>query len=162
MVQLSKTAMAAACGLAMMSSAAVACPDVRQNGAYGRYTGSDLYDPKYFNVTAGGNYSLKRQCGGIYKQLRSDRGEGFFPIPPDFTLETPGLAGFTLVVAVVSECDSTLLINTPAGNWYYDDDDNGNLDAMISLTSPSSGILDIWVGTADGAYCDAQLRLETF
>ncbi|UWQ19507.1 hypothetical protein K3551_08595 [Jannaschia sp. M317] len=146
----------------MAASAAQACPDVRQNGAYGRYNGNQLYDPKRFNVVAGGDYSLQRNCRGIYNALRSDRGEGFFPVRPDFTLETPGLGGFTLEIAVVSDCDSTLLINTPAGNWYYDDDDNGNLDAKIRLTSPSSGVLDIWVGTADGEYCDAQLRLETF
>ncbi|WP_371157144.1 hypothetical protein [Jannaschia sp. 2305UL9-9] len=151
-----------ALGLSGMATVAAACPDVRQNGAYGRYTGQQMYEPKYFNVTAGGNYSLQKSCRGIFNGLRSDRGEGYFSIKPDFTLETPGLAGFTLVIAVVSDCDSTLLINTPAGNWYYDDDDNGNLDAMISLTAPSSGILDIWVGTADGQYCDAQLRLETF
>lgn len=151
-----------ALGLSVTAGAALACPDVTQNGAYGRYTGQELYQPKYFNVTAGGEYSLQRQCGGIYKSLRSDRGDGYFTRPPDFTLETPGLNGFTLVIAVVSECDSTLLINTPAGNWYYDDDDNGNLDARIDLTSPSSGILDIWIGTHDGQYCNAQLRLETF
>lgn len=156
------TGAAMALGLSVVATVASACPDVRQNGAYARYTGQQLYDPKYFNVTAGGDYSLQRSCRNIYNSLRSDKGEGFFPIRPDFTLETPGLAGFTLVVAVVSDCDSTLLINTPAGNWYYDDDDNGNLDAMISLTAPSSGILDIWVGTADGQYCNAQLRLETF
>ena len=151
-----------ALGFSVVATVASACPDVRQNGAYGYYTGNDLYTPKYFRVTAGGNNSLQRGCKSIYNKLGSDRGEGFFTDQPDFTLETPGLRGFTLVIAVTSQCDSTLLINTPAGNWYYDDDDNGNLDAMIQLTAPSSGILDIWVGTADGQYCDAQLRLETF
>ncbi|SDZ51124.1 non-specific serine/threonine protein kinase [Jannaschia faecimaris] len=146
----------------ILAGAAAACPDVRQNGATGHYNGQQLYEPKFFSVTAGGDHSLQRGCRGIYNQLRSDRGEGFFPVRPDFTLETPGLGGFTLVISVVSECDSALLINTPAGNWYYDDDDNGNLDARIELSSPSSGILDIWVGTANGEYCDAQLRLETF
>jgi len=153
---------AAALALGLFAGAAAACPDVRQNGAVGEFTGQQLYDAKLFNVTAGGDYSLAKQCRHIYNALRSDRGEGFFAIPPDFTLRTPGLAGFTLVVSVVSECDSTLLINTPAGNWYYDDDDNGNLDAWIDLTAPSSGILDIWIGTADGEYCNAQLKLETF
>ncbi|WP_179380818.1 hypothetical protein [Jannaschia marina] len=153
---------ALAFGLSLVAGAAAACPDVRQNGATGRYTGQQLYDPKFFNVTAGGNHSLQRNCRRIYNSLRSDRGEGYFPVRPDFTLQTPGLQGFKLVISVVSECDSTLLINTPAGNWYYDDDDNGNLDARIDLTSPSSGILDIWVGTVDGEYCNAQLRLETF
>ena len=63
---------------------------------------------------------------------------------------------------VVSECDSVLLVNTGAMNWYYDDDDNGNLDALITLTRPSNGWLDVWVGTHDGEVCDAVLSLETF
>ncbi|WGH77941.1 hypothetical protein [Jannaschia ovalis] len=144
------------------ASAAAACPDWQLNGQTGRYSGADLYQPRYFEIVAGGDFSLTRNCPQIYRQLRSDKGEGFFPQAPDFTIETPGMKGYRLEIAVVSDCDSALLVNTPAGNWYYDDDDNGNLDAMISLTSPSSGILDIWVGTHDGAYCDAQLRLETF
>ncbi len=148
-------------GLCITAGAATAYPDVSLNGATGQYTGQELYDAKVFKVTAGGDYSLTRDCGNIYHALQSERGEGYFPVAPDFTLRTPGLQGFRLVISVVSECDSALLINTPAGNWYYDDDDNGNLDARIDLTSPSSGILDIWVGTADGEYCDARLQLET-
>ncbi|SFI54981.1 hypothetical protein [Jannaschia pohangensis] len=156
------TATALGLALSCLAGAALACPDVSQNGAYGRFTGQQLYEAKFFSVTAGGDFPIRARCKGIYNALRSERGEGFFPVRPDFTLETPGLAGFTLVISVVSDCDSALLINTPAGNWYYDDDDNGNLDARIDLTAPSSGVLDIWVGTADGEYCDAQLRLETF
>jgi len=69
---------------------------------------------------------------------------------------------YQLVISVVSECDSILLINTGAVNRYYDDDDNGNYDARISLSRPSNGWLDIWVGTHDGKTCDATLSLETF
>jgi non-specific serine/threonine protein kinase len=144
------------------AGAAAACPDWQLNGQTGRFSGSDLYQPRYFQIVAGGEFSLTRNCPQIHRALRSDRGEGYFTQPPDFTIETPGMKGYRLEIGVVSECDSTLLINPPAGNWYYDDDDNGNLDALISLTSPSSGVLDIWVGTHDGSYCDAQLRLETF
>jgi non-specific serine/threonine protein kinase len=152
---------AACLGGLVAATAADACPDWRQNGYVGRYSGDDLYDPQRFEITAGGEEQLSR-CKSIYGALRSDKGEGFFTEAPDFTLETPGMNGYRLVISVVSRCDSALLINTPAGNWYYDDDDNGNLDAKIELTSPSSGILDIWVGTHDGAYCDAILQLETF
>jgi len=45
----------------------------------------------------------------------------------------------------------------------YDDDDNGNLDPKIRLTNPAAnGIYDIWIGTYNGATCDAQLIIETF
>ena len=93
---------------------------------------------------------------------RTDRGRGYFTSTPDFTFRLWGLDGYSLVISVVSECDSALLINTGQANWYYDDDDNGNLDARISLTRPSNGWLDVWVGTHDGSVCDAILSLETF
>jgi hypothetical protein len=81
---------------------------------------------------------------------------------PDFSFNLSGMGGYTLTVSVESECDSILLVNTASENWFYDDDDAGNLDASINLTRPANGWLDIWVGTHDGSYCDAVLSLETF
>ncbi|GGL63784.1 hypothetical protein GCM10011392_18160 [Wenxinia marina] len=49
-----------------------------------------------------------------------------------------------------------------SANRYSDDDDNGNMEPRIVLTRPSNGILDVWVGTHDGSYCNPELRLETF
>ena len=73
-----------------------------------------------------------------------------------------GLDGYYIVFSVESDCDSVLLINTAATNWFYDDDDNGASDPLIRLTNPSTGVYDIWVGTYNGRYCDAVLSLETF
>lgn len=70
--------------------------------------------------------------------------------------------GLRLVISAISECDSALLINTSSANWYYDDDDNGNLDPRIVLTQPVDGRIDVWMGTYDGQYCGAELRMETF
>ncbi|KIQ68956.1 hypothetical protein Wenmar_02688 [Wenxinia marina DSM 24838] len=36
------------------------------------------------------------------------------------------------------------------------------MEPRIVLTRPSNGILDVWVGTHDGSYCNPELRLETF
>jgi hypothetical protein len=72
------------------------------------------------------------------------------------------MGGYRLDLWVVSDCDSALLINTSSASWYYDDDDNGNLDPKIVLTRPVDGRIDVWIGTFDGTYCDAQLQLETF
>jgi hypothetical protein len=36
------------------------------------------------------------------------------------------------------------------------------MDPQISLTRPSNGWLDVWVGTYDASNCDAVLTLETF
>ena len=144
---------------------ASACPSYDQTGVQqATFSGNDLYQPRYFKVTAGGPINLQQDCGSIHRNLKTDTGTGYFTSQPDFTINTPGMDGYELHVAVTSDCDASLLINTPAANWYFDDDDNTDsyLDPKIILKNPSSGRLDIWVGTYDGDYCDAELRLETF
>lgn len=86
---------------------------------------------------------------------------GFFTTPPDFTVYITNVRKFSLEIAVESECDSALLVNSPDGIWFYDDDSNGALDPFLSLTTVPDGWLDIWIGTYDGEYCNATLRLET-
>ncbi|MFT5742062.1 MAG: hypothetical protein ACI86S_000118 [Paracoccaceae bacterium] len=143
-----------------LSTAAMACPDYGLMGVESyRASGQELYQERTFDVVAGGSNSLDR-CRHIRPQ--SDIGPGYFTDAPDFTFEVSGMGGYQLVISVVSRCDSALLINTSSATWYYDDDDNGNLDPRIVLTRPANGILDVWVGTYDGEYCDAVLSLETF
>lgn len=144
--------------LPLGATAAGACPDFRKSGDTYALSGQDMYNEKLFKVQAGGKYDI-RYCD---IHLQSDKGRGFVTSRPDFTIQTSGMGNYSLVVSVVSECDSVVLVNTGAANWYYDDDDNGNLDARITLTRPSNGWLDVWVGTQDGSTCDAILSLETF
>lgn len=143
-----------------LAGAANACPDPQQWGSESfRASGDQLYQERRFNVVAGGeNYIWN--CRHI--RPGTDSGAGYFTTQPDFTFELVNMASFQLVISVVSECDSALLINSGSGSWYYDDDDNGNLDPRISLSRPANGYLDVWVGTYDGQYCDAVLSLETF
>ena len=145
-------------GMILAAEGAAACPDPSQYGATYSFSGKELYSERQFEVAAGGDNSILK-CG---IKAGTDRGEGWVTSAPDFSLELSGMEPFRLVLKVVSECDSVLLVNTGAMNWYYDDDDNGNLDALITLTRPSNGWLDVWVGTHDGATCDAVLSLETF
>ena len=146
--------------IALTTGRAEACPDYTIWGAE-RYqaTGAQLFSRADFEVVAGGrNYIFN--CRNV--QPGTDRGAGYFTTQPDFSFELSGMGSYQLVISVVSQCDSALLINTGNVNWFYDDDDNGNLDPRIVLTRPSNGIIDIWVGTYDGDYCDAILSLETF
>lgn len=147
-----------AAGVILAAGGAAACPDPTAYGETYRFTGRELYSEMRFKVVAGGSNSILG-CG---IKARSDRGEGFVTTPPDFSVNLSGMDRYKLVVKVASACDSVLLLNTGAQNWYFDDDDNGNLDALITLTRPSNGWLDIWVGTIDGGTCDAILSLETF
>lgn len=156
---MSKIAALAAGILGLCGGGAVmACPDVTAHGETYELSGKAMYAAREFAVRAGGDQSI----GGCGIVPQTDRGQGYVISAPDFSIKMVGMAAYQLVISVVSACDSVLLVNTASQNWYYDDDDNGNLDARIVLTRPADGWLDIWVGTHDGAYCDAVLKLETF
>lgn len=144
----------------VMAGSAMGCPNF--NAAAGssyQAQGKELWDAKGFNVAAGGSNYIW-DCPNV--RPGTDTGAGYFPTAPDFSFSLSGMAKYRLEIRVVSECDSALLINTSSSNWYYDDDDNGNYDPKITLTRPSDGRIDVWVGTFDGAVCNAQLQLETF
>mgnify|MGYP001104853358 CR=1 FL=1 len=142
------------------STSAVACPNytLAPQAAY-QATGQQLWQKRDFDVVAGGNHYIW-DCPQI--RPGTDTGAGYFPASPDFSFQLSGMSRYQLVVSVVSACDAALLINTASANWYYDDDDNGNLDPRIVLTRPADGRIDIWIGTYDGQYCDARLQMETF
>ncbi len=139
---------------------AVACPDFDLPGveAY-EITGPKMRHPRFYNVVAGGDFDL-RLCRDIRAQ--SDVGKGVFPDVPDFSFEVSELSGLRLVVSVVSECESVLLVHAPFDGWFYDADGTRHRDAQVSIPRPMDGPFDVWVGTSDGALCNAHLRMETF
>jgi hypothetical protein len=145
-------------GMMAFTGEAEACPDYNQSGEAYRATGADLYTPRSFNVVAGGSNTIS----GCRIRPQTDQGDGWVASSPDFTFDLSGMDRYRLVVSAVSKCDTVLLINTGKANWYFDDDDGGNMDPQISLTRPSNGWLDVWVGTYDAPNCDAVLTLETF
>ena len=52
---------------------------------------------------------------------------------------------YDLNFAVFSENDTTLVINSPTGDWFCNDDYN-SLNPGISFEDPESGRYDIWIG----------------
>ncbi|WP_400087813.1 hypothetical protein [Yoonia sp. R78084] len=148
------------CAIVGMAGSAAACPNfnVAPQASY-QATGQQLYTPRSFDVVAGGDNYIW-DCPNV--RPGTDTGAGYFPTAPDFSFQLSNMNPYRLELRVVSECDAALLINTASANWYYDDDDNGNLDPKITLTRPADGRVDIWIGTYDGAYCNARLELETF
>ncbi len=149
-----------AMGLASLAAGAVeACPDWRLSGAQYGMTGDQLFTARSFRVVAGGENHLpncRLQMAG------RDPAIGYAATAPDFTFTINGLGRYELEFRVISDCDSTLLLNTGAANYYFDDDDNGNLDPKIRLTRPSEGIYDVWIGTIGPDTCQATLYVETF
>lgn len=145
----------------LVPTSSFACPDKTAWGETYEASGRNLTRTKRFSVQAGGEFFIN-DCRNLRRLFGSDRGNGAITVAPDFTFNLSGMNRYRLQIAVVSRCDSVLVINTASETWYYDDDDNGNLDAKIVLTNPANGFLDVWVGTHDGSVCDAELRLTAF
>lgn len=147
-------------GFFSIAGAVQACPTISMAGVE-QYngTGSQLNRRADFNVVAGGeNYVWN--CSNV--RPNTDTGAGYFTSQADFSFYLSGMGNKQLVISMRGNCDTALLINTGSASWYYDDDDNGNLQPRIVLTRPQDGRIDIWAGTYDGGYCDSVLSLETF
>ncbi len=57
--------------------------------------------------------------------------------------------------------DTSLVINAPDGSWLCDDDSGDALEPLLTLSAPSSGVYDIWVGSVYGmGYTDATLVIS--
>ncbi|QBX99545.1 hypothetical protein E2K80_01405 [Rhodophyticola sp. CCM32] len=138
-----------------LTAAAIACPNYSQTGASYNFTGDQLYSPQSFSVTAGGQNSLGN-CGFNHS--------GYVISQPDFSFYLSGMQGYRLEIEVASNCDTVLLVNSANTTWFFDDDSRGNLDPVINIRGGEhlNGKVDIWVGTFDGAYCNASLELETW
>lgn len=74
---------------------------------------------------------------------------GFIATEPDFALNyTSG--DWPLRVYVQSDADTTLLMRTPSGEILCNDDFDG-LNPSLALSSPDSGIYEVFIGTYDPA-----------
>lgn len=94
-------------------------------------------DPWAKHLTAGGGVSVSRGSCSY----------GYVAEAPDVDLYWEG-SGSTLYVYVIGKnSDTTLLVNTPDGNWSCDDDSFGDTDPILVIPKASSGLYNIWVGT---------------
>jgi hypothetical protein len=104
------------------------------------------------NLNAGFNpdpTSVSIRAGGADRVTQSGCRGYIHNAAPDVDLNyTSG--SLPLVIYTESDADTTLLINTPSGNWLCDDDSGRGTDAAIHMTSPESGNYNIWVGNYNG------------
>ncbi len=143
--------------VAKSRGAAAGCPDLSLTGTPLAYGSDELYLTRSHKVTAGGSLDLSLCAAEAIK------GFGYVEAAPDFELAyAHDPSNGDLEFRVDSKCDSVLLINDPQGLWYFDDDSNGNQDALIRLGNPVSGNYDIWVGSYEANGCSAQLVMESF
>lgn len=124
-------------------AAASARPDPALTTAYG---GADLADgfpgdPRTQRIAAGGPINVSA--------LGIAACTGWIARAPDYRVTwTAGASGLPLVFSVVSEADTTLVINDAQGHWICDDDGgNEGLNPAITIAQPASGQYEVWVGT---------------
>jgi hypothetical protein len=108
-----------------------------------------LPDPYTVSLTAGGSISAWGLGNGTAGNVAN---------PPDFDLYY-NAGGYTLYIYVVSASDTTLVINTPDGQWVGNDDYDGFNPAVV-FTNPRSGLYDIWVGTFGSSMASATLYIS--
>ncbi len=139
-------ALAAACGAAQAQ-------DYSLDPTYGEANLSAGFtpDPYTVQVTSSGSRDA-RDLGGDCR--------GSIANAPDFRLNyTAGV--FDLTIGVVSDSDTTLVVNGPGGAWYCDDDGGEGLNPLLEFSDPASGQYDIWVGSySEGDYAGATLSIS--
>ncbi len=92
-------------------------------------------DPMIIPIAAGGRENAENIDSDCY---------GLVANRPDVSVDYSS-GQFELNFAVLSESDTTLVINTPSGQWVCNDDYN-LLNPGISFSDPQSGRYDIWIG----------------
>lgn len=137
-----------------LAASAQACPDYNVPGAGLNFTAESVWIPQTVGVIAGGNINLGA-CGSV-------PGVGYVVQNPDFTMQYNDLdMGRALEIRIIAGCDTVLLVNSPDGQWHFNDDDNG-LNAGMRFNNAMGGQYDIWVGTLGSGSCDATMTVESF
>lgn len=128
--------------------------------AYSEDAGLDYsLDANYGSVELEGGFSpdphvVELIAGGplAARDAADARCRGFVTAAPDYeVIFTPGM--LDLFISVIADEDTTLVINTPSGEWKCNDD-NVALNPGYHFENPEEGVYDIWVGTyreGDGA-----------
>jgi hypothetical protein len=121
-------------------AAPVAAQDFSQSPSFGTVNLSSGFtpDPRTVDLVAGGTIDLSGRIGNCVGKIAS---------APDVRLQYSAGNGLPLVLSTRSNADTTLLVNTPDGRWFCDDDGAGALNAKVVFSNPSSGQYDIWIGT---------------
>jgi len=122
------------------------CPNfATQSTAFGQATvmaGSAVNGLRVPRITAGGRYALADCFPGTGWR-------GFTITRPDYRLfyqgnSPTGRLTFSLVSGAT---DTVLLINTPDGQWHFNDDANGSFNSALTFAPAMQGQYDIWAGS---------------
>lgn len=106
-------------------------------------------------------YTLNMSSGGTVDATYLDNPDcnGYATSAPDFRIYWSGDSN-RLRFFFDGDGDTTLIINEPSGNWYCNDDSFGSMHPTITLSPPSQGQYDIWVGSySSGEYVSGTLYI---
>jgi uncharacterized protein YraI len=95
-------------------------------------------DPFTVGITAGGPAGTSYLGAGC---------TGFTTASPSYSVTYTSGAFPTLRFYFIGSGDTTMIINTPSGNYVCVDDSFGTLNPTIDFNTPSSGRYDVWIGT---------------
>jgi hypothetical protein len=140
-----------AAATAIVSTSAPA-QDFSRNPSFGTLNLSAGFadDPRVVNVTAGG----QRSANGL-----GDGCVGSIANSPDVRVNYQA-GSFPLIFSVVSDQDTTLVINGPDGRWYCNDDTNG-VNPIVRFSPAGSGQYDVYIGHyGTGSHIPARLYVS--
>lgn len=107
-------------------------------------------DPQVVNVTSGGSMSVKVSGCNF----------GYVSSAPDVDLYYTSSRGSDLFFYVEGQGDTTLLINTPTGDWVCDDDGFTGTNPLVTMRSAPDGLYNVWVGSYSNDFHDATLLIS--
>lgn len=132
-----------------------ACPGLHAKDKHLFLAASQLQRPKVAEVRAGGTVLL-----GACETLP---GTGNIPFEPSVAIHyVADRKARDLEFRTEGDCDTVLLLRTPSGRWFFDDDNGLRRNARIRLGSPPEGRYEIWVGSNAGRLCNTKLALQSF
>jgi len=132
-------------------------------GIFGEGAPSFILDPLFGSAQLARNfapdpYAVSVQAGGDVDVNVGDCSVGYVSRAPSFNVTYAG--GAELHVSARSDEDTTLLINTPGGEWLCDDDSLGDSNPLVSVSGAAEGLYNIWVGTFNGDQASATLSIS--
>ena len=107
-------------------------------------------DPIRVSIYSGGSIDASHLGGACV---------GMIARAPDYEF-TYTAGSFPLSFGVVSNGDTSLVINGPDGRWYCNDDSQG-LNPILTWGRPASGSYDVWVGAVGEAASSTLLISES-
>ncbi len=136
-------------------AAAASCPGPSSADKHLFFSARQLVTARVAEVRAGGTVLLA-SCEAV-------PGSGNIPFDPSVSIfYTADRKRMDLEVRTEGDCVTVILLRTPLGRWFFDDDNGPGRNARLRLGSPTEGRYEIWVGSQGGFACPARLALQTF